>query len=452
MKSNSEITRLGATELQHRLHRGDLLAADVAAAHLEAIAERDGDVLAWTFLDPDYVMLQARTLDELRAGGKPVGPLHGIPVGLKDIIDTCDMPTCNGTPLDAGRRPRDDSFVAALLRAAGAIVMGKTATTELAVMNPCATRNPHDLGRTPGGSSSGSAAAVASFMIPLALGTQTNGSVIRPASFCGVVGYKPSRGMVSRRGVLNQSPTLDSVGVFARSIDDAALLADVLAVYDGADKAMRPQAKPGLLDAAASTPPATPALAFVRTLVWDRAEPAAQAAFARLGERLGAIVEEVELPREFDDAHRLHRTIMLADIARNFGRYEEKGRGRLSAVLSGMIDEGRTVPAVDYTLAQDRVEVLNDALNSIFDRYDAILTPATTGEAPLGLTATGDPAFCTIWTYCGVPAVTLPLLRGDNGMPVGVQLVGRRGDDARLLRTANWLMRHLEESGTAPAR
>jgi Asp-tRNA(Asn)/Glu-tRNA(Gln) amidotransferase A subunit family amidase len=443
MTSNPELTRLTATELRHRLERGELRAAEVAAAHLDAIAAREEEVQAWTFLDPDHVMLQAKMLDGHRSSGRPLGPLHGIPIGLKDIIDTRDMPTCNGTPLDAGRRPQSDAFVAARLREAGAIIMGKTATTELAVMHPCATRNPLDPARTPGGSSSGSAAAVAASMVPLALGTQTNGSVIRPASFCGVVGYKPSRGMVSRRGVLTQSPTLDSVGVFARSVGDAALLGDILAVYDEADGAMRPQAKPQLLSGALVKPPLTPVLAFMRTPVWDRAEPTTREAFAELCGELGAEIEEVELPPAFNQAHELHRTIMLADIARNFTRYDERGRDQLSPQLRDMIDEGRTMLAVDYTLAQDWVEVLNSALDRIFDRYDAIVTPATTGEAPLGLTTTGDPVFCTIWTYCGVPAITLPLLWGENGLPIGVQLVGRRGNDARLMRTANWLMRRL---------
>ncbi|WP_158045425.1 amidase [Skermanella pratensis] len=441
MTANPELTRLAASDLRHRIARGEVRAVEVAEAHLEAISAREEEVRAWTFLDPDHVMLQARMLDSLRSSGRPTGPLHGIPVGLKDIIDTRDMPTCNGTPLDAGRRPQTDAFTVARLREAGAIVMGKTATTELAVMNPCETRNPHDPGRTPGGSSSGSAAAVAASMVPLALGTQTNGSVIRPASFCGVVGYKPSRGTISRRGVLTQSPTLDSVGVFARSVEDAALLADVLAVYDEADPAMRPVARPQLLDGATATPPLTPVLAFVPSPVWDRAEPATREAFGELRDELNGGFDQIDLPEPFDRAHELHRTIMLADIARNFARYAERGRDQLSPLLRGMIDEGRTLLAVDYTLAQDWVEILNSALDRIFDRYDAIVTPATTGEAPVGLTTTGDPVFCTIWTYCGVPAITLPLLQGENGLPIGVQLVGRRGGDARLLRTASWLMR-----------
>lgn len=441
MTANLELTRFSASDLRHRIDRGEVRAVEVAEAHLEAIAAREEEVRAWTFLDPDHVMLQARMLDSLRSSGRPTGPLHGIPVGVKDIIDTRDMPTCNGTPLDAGRRPQDDAFIVSRLREAGAIVMGKTATTELAVMNPCDTRNPHDPGRTPGGSSSGSAAAVAASMVPLAVGTQTNGSVIRPASFCGVVGYKPSRGTISRRGVLVQSPALDSVGVFARSVEDAALLGDVLAVYDERDPAMRPTARPQLMEGAAATPPLAPVLAFVPSPVWDRAEPATREAFGELRDELGDGIDQVDLPEPFDRAHGLHRTIMLADIARNFSRYAERGRDQLSPLLQGMIDEGRTLLAVDYSLALDWTEVLNSALDRIFDRYDAIVTPATTGEAPAGLTTTGDPVFCTIWTYCGVPAITLPLLQGENGLPVGVQLVGRRGGDARLLRTASWLMR-----------
>lgn len=441
MTANANIPGLFALDLRDRLARGELRAVEVATAYLDAVAAKEDAVQAWAFLDPDHVLAQARALDRQRSSGRPIGPLHGVPVGAKDIFDTRDMPTENGTVLDAGRRPRHDAFVVSLLREAGAVLMGKTATTELALMHPGKTRNPLDPGRTPGGSSSGSAAAVAAGMVPLALGTQTNGSVIRPASFCGVVGYKPSRGTVSRRGVLTQSPTLDTVGVFARSVEDASLLGDVLAVFDETDRSMPPRARPQLLAGACSAPPLPPLFAFVRTPVWNLAEPTTHEAFLELIEELGTQVDEVAPPRSLDRVHDLHRTIMFADISRNFARYHETGRDRLSEVLRGMIDEGGTMLAVDYARAQDGVEVLNAELDRIFERWDAILTPSAPGEAPLGLESTGDPAFCTIWTYLGLPAITLPLMQGENGLPVGVQLIGRLGHDARLMRTASWLMR-----------
>jgi Asp-tRNA(Asn)/Glu-tRNA(Gln) amidotransferase A subunit family amidase len=333
------------------------------------------------------------------------------------------------------------------LREAGAIILGKTVTTELAVFTPGKTRNPHDPGRTPGGSSSGSAAAVAAGMVPLAVGTQTNGSVVRPASFCGVVGFKPSRGLISRRGVLAQSEALDQVGTFSRTIEDAALLTDALAGYDDRDPATFLAARPDLLATAISRPPVKPSFALVRSPVWERAEPDVRDGFAELAEALPERIAEVELPEAFANAHAWHRAINYADLARNYARYYDKDPALLSDRLRGMMEEGRTVRAVDYMRAIDGMTVLNAGLEKLFERYDAIVTPAAPGEAPLGLEATGDPVFCTLWTYCGVPTVTLPLMTGGNGMPIGVQLVGRMSYDGRLLRSARWLSETLREEG-----
>ena len=378
--------------------------------------------------------------------GRPTGPLHGVPVGLKDIIDTRDFPTENGTVFDKGRRPRNDAAVVDRLREAGAIILGKTVTTELAVFTPGKTRNPHDPKRTPGGSSSGSAAAVGASMVPLAVGSQTNGSVIRPASFCGVVGFKPSRGLISRRGMLSQSETLDTVGVFARTIEDAALIADALAGYDAGDPQTIPAAAPQLLATAQSRPPVKPSFALVRSPVWEKAEEDVREGFRELHEALGDRMVEIELPEPFAEAHEWHRAINMAEMARNYARYYDKDPALLSDRLRGMIEEGLAVRAVDYLRALDGIAVLNAGLEKVFDRYDAIVTPAAPGEAPVG-EATGDPAFSTIWTYCGVPAMTLPLLTGSNGMPIGVQLVGRRLYDGRLLRSAEWLSKRLQDEG-----
>ncbi len=445
------LTKLDAGELARLAREGRVKAKEVTRVHLDAIGEREDKVRAWAHLDPEFALEQARALDRRRAAGLPLGPLHGVPVGVKDIIDVRGLPCENGTPLDSGRRPKEDAAVVARLREAGAVILGKTVTTELAVFHPGKTRNPHDPGRTPGGSSSGSAAAVAAGMVPLALGTQTNGSVIRPAAFCGVVGFKPSRGLVSRHGVLVQSETLDSVGTFSRSLEDAALLVDALAGYDSRDRAMRPGNRPALAELAAERPPVRPALAFVRSPVWSNADDDTKEAFDEIRTALGDAMDEVELPQPFSRAHDLHRAIHCADIARNYWRYYEKGRDSLSERLRGMIEEGRRVLAVDYALAHDWIELMNAALERIFDRYDAIVTPAASGQAPAGLDSTGDPAFCTIWTYCGTPAITLPLLTGSGGLPMGVQLVGRPLYDGRLLRTARWLTEAVGAEGQESA-
>jgi Asp-tRNA(Asn)/Glu-tRNA(Gln) amidotransferase A subunit family amidase len=349
------------------------------------------------------------------------------------------MPTEDGTVLHAGRRPERDATVVSLLRQAGAVIMGKTVTTELAYYHPGKTHNPHDPGHTPGGSSSGSAAAVAAGMVPVALGTQTNGSVIRPAAFCGVVGFKPSHGRISRQGILPLSRTLDQVGVFATSVEDVAAVAEILMAYDPHDPDMRPTAKPELTRVALEEPPLPPRLAFVKSPVWDRAEPDAQAAFAELVEFLGDRVAEVPLPSAFDEAVEQHKAIMEADMAVSLAPEYERGKRRLSAALRELIARGQRVRAGDYIRATARIPLLNRAIEDFYDSFDAILTPATPGEAPCGLDSTGSPIFCTIWTLLGAPAITLPLLQGANGLPLGVQLVGRRGDDARLLRTARWL-------------
>ncbi len=434
------------------LRAGKLTSEELVRSCLARVDAVDSSVEAWAFLDPDYVLAQARRADEARREGHPLGPLHGIPVGIKDIFDTADMPTEDGTVLHAGRRPSVDATVVALLREAGAIIMGKTVTTELAVYTPGKTRNPHDPARSPGGSSSGSAAAVAAGMVPLAVGSQTNGSVVRPAAYCGVVGFKPSHGLISRLGVLHQSDALDHVGVFAGDIDDAAMLVECLMAYDPGDAAMRPAARPDLCRIAREAPPLPPRLAFVKTPAWDQAEEDTKAAFAELVEFLGDQATEVPLPSLFDHAVELHRTILETDLAVSFALEYEKGKRKLSARLRKMIESGQRVLAADYARAVARIPLLNRSLGEIYDRFDAILTPATTGQAPRGLESTGSPVFCTPWTLIGAPAITLPLLQGADGMPLGVQLVGRKGDDARLLRTARWLSDLVLQPKKKPAK
>lgn len=432
---------LGAAAAAVALAEGRISSEELVQACLARIGADEARVQAWAFLDPEHALRQARAADLRRREGKPLGPLHGLPVGVKDIIDTADMPTEDGTVLHAGRAPSADAAVVSMLRAAGAIVMGKTVTTELATYSPGKTRNPHNPAHTPGGSSSGSAAAVAAHMVPLALGTQTNGSVIRPAAYCGVIGYKPSFGLISRHGVLKQSRPLDQIGVMARSVEDAALLAEQLIGFDAADPDTRQTARPRLRRTALQEPPVPPTLAFVKTPMWKLADAQCKEAFTELVARLGERVEAFKLPDGFKDAWKWHQTIMEADLARNFDADFQAGRDKLSETLRAQIERGRKVRAVDYNRALDQVPALNSTLEHMLKlHYDAILTPAAAGTAPPGLESTGSPAFCTLWTLCGLPAITLPLLQGADGLPLGVQLVGRRGDDARLLRSARWLM------------
>jgi Asp-tRNA(Asn)/Glu-tRNA(Gln) amidotransferase A subunit family amidase len=438
---------LGLTEAATDIREGRLKSVEFVGDCLKRIDEVDRDIEAWAFLDRQHAMRQAEACDDHRSRGRATGPLHGVPIGIKDIFDTGDMPTEFGSKLWAGRTPRRDAAAVARLRAAGAVILGKTVTTEYAYFSPGKTRNPHNRDHTPGGSSSGSAAAVASLMVPGAIGSQTNGSMIRPAAFCGVVGFKPTHGLIPRSGALLLSRALDHVGVFARSVGDAALLAEVLAGFDEEDPDTRPVARPPFVDVAASEPPLPPRFAFVRTPAWKHAEEVTGAAFAELVEALGEQVSEVEIGQDFERVYDMHRTIMEVEMAHNLHRDFEQGGESLSEVLRALIERGRKALAVDYTRALAGSAPLNDALEGVFDEYDAILTPSAPGPAPRGLSTTGNPAFCTLWTYLGTPAVSLPLLNAENGLPIGVQLVGRRGNDARLLRTANWLVKTLARGG-----
>jgi Asp-tRNA(Asn)/Glu-tRNA(Gln) amidotransferase A subunit family amidase len=436
----SELNWHSATDAARAIREGALGAEQLTEACLARVREADVEVQAWTFLDPEHARTLARARDTERREGNAIGPLHGIPVGIKDIFDTGDMPTEDGSVLHAGRTPRDDATAVTMLRAAGAVIFGKTVTTEFATYTPGKTRNPHDPGRTPGGSSSGSAAAVASGMVPLALGSQTNGSVIRPASFCGVYGFKPTHGLIPRGGVLQLSRTLDHVGVFARHLEDIALACEQLVGHDPRDPDTRVRARIPFVATAAEEPPLQPLLAFVKGPAWDRAEEETKDAFAELVAELRDRVIEVELPDSARLALDWHRTIMEAEMAANLDREWERGRDQLSDSLRTQLGRGREIKALDYQLARARASLIHEGFGEIFERCDAIVTPAAAGTAPKGIESTGDPAFCTLWTLCGMPAVSVPLMRGENGLPLGVQLVGPRDGDARLLRTARWLV------------
>ncbi len=436
-----QLNRLSATEAAAAIREGRISSEQLVAACLARIAEREPVVQAWAHLDPEFALRQARAADAAKRMVQTLPPLFGVPVGVKDIIDTGELPTENGSAIFKGRRPSGDASVVLQLKKAGAIILGKTVTTELAFFGPGKTRNPHNPEHTPGGSSSGSAAAVADFHVPLALGTQTAGSIIRPASYCGVLGFKPTFGAVSRYGVITQSPPLDTIGGYARSVEDIALLIDAMSGYDARDADMTPEPKSLLLESVPGEPSGAPKLAFVKSPAWPQGEDVMKAAFAALIQRLGSlVVEEVDLPPAFADTSGLQRAVQFRDIAKNYGPLLDAHPGEISAKLTEVIAEGRTVSDAEHASARARREPLYESLQSLLTRYDAILTPAATGPAPKGLASTGSPVFNFLWTYLGMPAISVPLLEA-GGLPLGVQLVGARGKDGKLLATAGQLMR-----------
>jgi amidase len=424
-----DFAALSARDTAARIADGSLTAEAATRACLERIAAREPVVGAWQYLDADRAIAEARQRDQTGSSG----PLHGVPIGVKDLIDTHDMPTGYGSPIYHGHRPAADAACVALARAAGAVVVGKTVTTEFATFFPGKTANPHNPAHTPGGSSSGSAAAVADGMVPLAFGTQTAGSVIRPASFCGVVGYKPSFGTISRAGVKPLSDSLDTVGVMARDVTDAAFFAAVLSD--------RPDFRLG--DAAT-----LPRIAFYRTPEWGEAGPDTIAALEHAAAclaRAGAPTVEVTGPPEHKALVEAQKIVMDYETARSLS-FERIARPQdLSASLRERIAIGLSHSAKVYDAARHTVMLAQAALPSLFGDFDALLVPSAPGEAPKGLDRTGDPIFNRPWTILHLPCITLPAWRGATGLPVGVQLVGRLGDDAPTLRAATFLERALEQ-------
>lgn len=438
------LTELTATELVEKIRTGVITSSQLVNACIERIEATDSAINAWQYFEPDKVREDAKSRDALRQGGGALGPLHGIPVALKDIFDTDDMPTELGSPIHAGRRPSANATVVDKLLEAGAIIMGKTVTTEFAFSHPAPTSNPHDVAHSPGGSSSGSAAAVAAGHIPLALGSQTNGSTIRPASYCGVFGSKPTRGMISRRGVFETSKNLDQVGIFGRSLEDVALLGDVLAGYDPADPMCFLRARPNTLAGAGEEPPVEPSLVWFELPFNNRLSQASLDGFEELLNALGGRVERFPAPQVYGDIVRHHKVIHEFEIARCLEREAENHWEQLSGSARTAVTNGLAHTEEAYTQALEMVEVMDDYYTEVFNDCDAIIAPSSTGEAPLlEAGSTGDPIFCTLWTFSGLPALSLPLLVGDTGLPIGVQLIGAAEGDDRLMRTVSWLLREL---------
>jgi len=433
------LSSLSVIELSNKLKKGEIKSEELVKSYIEQINKKDKQIEAWEFFEPDLAISQAKKLDADRQAGKVQGDLHGIPVGIKDIFDTEDMPTFDGSEAHKKNPSLSDCTVVSKLKQAGAIIMGKTVTAELAHLTPGKTKNPHDPTRTPGGSSMGSAAAVAANMVPLAVGSQTNGSVIRPASFCGVVGYKPSKGLISRHLVMQVSQVLDQIGVFSNSIEDAALISEQLIGYDKQDPDTSLNPKPKLLAASKQKPPAEPILAYIKLPFMDELEEDAKEGFAEIKDELKGKVDEMELPEGFANIPKWHKIIMESDMAQSFSKEYKNSKNKLSNKIIEAIERGMKYTSVEYNDARSKIEVANVYFNQFFHDYDAILTPSANGEAPKGLESTGDPIFSTIWTFCGMPSISLPLLQGKNGLPVGVQLVSSLYDDERLFRNATWL-------------
>ncbi len=420
------LNQLTASEIVAAIAAKKTTAEAVARACLDHIAAREPQVEAWQFLDPDLVIKQARALD---ASGK-VGPLQGVPVGIKDIIDTADMPTEYGTPIHKGHRPRIDAALVALTRRAGGIIMGKTVTTEFANRHPGKTHHPKDHARTPGGSSSGSAAAVGDCMVPLAVGTQTTGSTIRPAAFCGCVGYRPTWGDIRCHGVMEASGSVDTVGLIARSAEDIALYRDVVL-------GVTPQP----LAAQIMSPPR---IGFCRTPFWNQCEPTTQNSLEDCAAKLakaGAIVSDVSLPEAFSQIEDAHRWVTSFEFARNRAWEINNHYDMISETLrNNRLKDGLACSFEKYRESRSTLARLRRMMHDVFKDFDVLLVPASSGEAPVGLNATGNASHCLIGTSTHVPCMTLPLFTGPNGLPVGAQFMAARNNDRLLFEAARWVM------------
>lgn len=424
---------------------GSLTSEKLVQSCLTCIDSSEPDIHAWQHLNKEAVLNDARAMDDIRRNGLAVGALHGIPVGIKDIFDTNDMPTTYGSAIYENHQPSANATVINRLKEAGAIIMGKTVSTEFAYMHPASTTNPHNAKHTPGGSSSGSAAAVAAGHIPLALGSQTNGSVIRPASFCGVYGFKPSRGLVSRHGVLQTSQHLDHIGGFARDLGDLALLCDCIAGYDPNDPASYLAPRPSLLNGYLADVPVEPAFVWIDLDYGERFSTDTHDGFEELLAALGATVEKVPAPKSFAALPKVHKIIYDYEIYRCLNTERQQHHDKLSTTAQAAMQHAAQWSEQQYLEALEIRQAANQWFEPFFHDYDAIVTPSAIGEAPVIEQGTGDPICCTLWTLCGLPSLSMPLLSGNKDLPIGVQLIGARNHDDRLFRTARWLIQHLRE-------
>lgn len=421
--NHQDLQKLDAYEATRLMSRRELRCEDLVRACLDRVAERDGQVHAFASINPGNVLAKARELDN----GPIRGLLHGLPLAVKDFFDTASNPTTYGSQVYAGHQPKADAAAVALCSEAGGLVMGKTVSTEFAYFTPGPTCNPHNLAHTPGGSSSGSAASVADFMAPLALGTQTAGSIIRPAAYCGVVGYKPSLGRVSGAGVKSLSQTLDVVGGFARTVRDVGLLGSVLT---------------GDIRLAQLADHGAPRIGLFQSPQWSDTDPDTHRAWSRATQALTSHTDackDVAMPQDFSSLVPLQKEVMAFEMARALSYERVYHREALSERLKALLDEGMGISGASHAANLQRTADWRLRIDALFERHDVLLTPSASGEAPFGTAATGDPLFCRSWTLLGLPSVHLPFTTGSHGLPVGLQLVGRHGDDHKLLACAAWV-------------
>ena len=441
----NEIVNYSVEELINKISNSQITSVEICEAYIERINKFEKDINAWAFFDKELLLEKAKESDAYKKSGKPTGPLHGIPVAVKDIVGTLDMPTECGTPIRKGKSYSQNAEIIDLLTSSGAIVMGKTVTTELAYLNPSKTKNPHDYSRTPGGSSSGSAAVIASYMAPLSIGSQTGGSIIRPASYCGVVGYKPSFGLISRNGVLKTSEKLDHLGVFGKTVEDIAYLVKELIKKDSHDPATVYYSSNNMVDAVKKGPLYEPKFIFYKTEFWKSIDKKSKEAFEYFIKSFKKNIEVHDTPSYFKDIHKYHQIIYETDLANNFSDYYKNYKSKLSKIMQNAIANGRKHTAKEYAEAIDFMKRSYDSYKEVFEDYHGVLSPSSPGVALKGLKSTGSADFNKVWSYLGTPCISLPLLQGENNLPLGIQVIGERYDDNRFLGVSSWLEKESEK-------
>ena len=422
---------MSATEAKKLIERRKITSVDLISSYLNRCNQREKLVQAWAYLDSKNALFQAQECDLCQIEDIKKRPLHGLPIGIKDIFDTADMPTEFGSNSFLQNYPKKDAHLIHLLRKAGAIIMGKTVTTEFALSAPPKTCNPHALERTPGGSSSGSAAAVADFMVPIAIGSQTGGSMLRPASFCGVYGLKPSFNTISSHGMMTLAKCLDHPGIFSRCLEDLALVADII---------MEPTCS--LMDALKIQVTAPPRIAFIRGKPWEKTESYMEELFSGWLKILGPSVKEEILEQPFDIALDCHTKIMNTNLFYNLRETLETSPRKINPVTKARIINGRDITASEYIRALETCDLINKTANKLFRKYDALITASAPGEAPSQET-TGNSVMQQIWTMLGTPAISLPMLRGPNNLPIGVQIISAKNNDNLLFTVARWIEKKL---------
>ena len=435
-----------ALQMAHMVREGETTSVALVTEAFDRIEKTDDQLRAWVWLDRDRALATAKNMDQLYHSGHALGQMHGVPIGLKDIIDTADMPTECGSSALVGRQPKVDAMLVSRLKRAGAVILGKTATTPFAFMDPVKTRNPNNFDYSPGGSSSGSAAAVAAGHVPVAIGTQTNGSVIRPASFCGVYGFKPTLGMIPRTGVLRTSETLDQVGVFTRYFEDLAMVGDVISEFDPLDPSSFCHPRPKMLENVSNTETMMPKFVWFEMPYFDQLSTDCREGMMSVIDALGGWVEQLDVEEIVGGLVEAQNIIHHYEIARNLAEIKENHNDTLSPQMAKTLTRGSNIGNDIYHKALELRTAAISYFQKVLNDCDAIITPSAPGEAPLfAENSTGNPIFSTVWTLCGLPCLTMPVLVSKNEMPIGVQLVGRLEGDAELLRTGLWLLNKLRK-------